>query len=287
MLGLGLSMIDTSTRLWHPTDVSSLEMWLIAREEYLTLDGTAIDAWVAKYGKAAAYNYTQTTGAQRPTWDAANQKVVTDGSNDNLTEGSNAITLDTSATGWTIAIVCTSSDWDSANQAFIGDKDGSNHFFRHDSSAQSLTIKNDGQLRDVVLDTPSALVNDQYYHIMATVQTNGDLVKDSNDVMGPSPKYSRRSLMTFFFLEIYVNAFKQINSVTFRVGHGNVEDSRILRNIVLTCPTSMIMEEQIDLRQASENTLEILKRNKFDPIIKENKNIPYLVDQHLLDKENA
>ena len=29
---------------------------------------------------------------------------------------------------------------------------------------------------------------------------------------------------------------------------------------------------------------EIKKRNKFDPIIKENKNIPYLVDQHLLDK---
>ena len=27
-----------------------------------------------------------------------------------------------------------------------------------------------------------------------------------------------------------------------------------------------------------------IKRNKFDPIIKENKNIPYLVDQHLLDK---
>ena len=29
---------------------------------------------------------------------------------------------------------------------------------------------------------------------------------------------------------------------------------------------------------------EIKKRNKFDPIVKENKNIPYLVDQHLLDK---
>ena len=29
---------------------------------------------------------------------------------------------------------------------------------------------------------------------------------------------------------------------------------------------------------------EIKKRNKFDPIIKENKDIPYLVDQHLLDK---
>ena len=29
---------------------------------------------------------------------------------------------------------------------------------------------------------------------------------------------------------------------------------------------------------------EIKKRNKFDPVVKENKNIPYLVDQHLLDK---
>ena len=29
---------------------------------------------------------------------------------------------------------------------------------------------------------------------------------------------------------------------------------------------------------------EIKKRNKFDPIIKVSKDIPYLVDQHLLDK---
>jgi len=32
---------------------------------------------------------------------------------------------------------------------------------------------------------------------------------------------------------------------------------------------------------------EILERNKFDPVVKKNKNIPYLVDQHLLEKENA
>ena len=29
---------------------------------------------------------------------------------------------------------------------------------------------------------------------------------------------------------------------------------------------------------------EILKRNKFDPVIKKERNIPYLVDQHLLEK---
>ncbi len=32
---------------------------------------------------------------------------------------------------------------------------------------------------------------------------------------------------------------------------------------------------------------EIIERNKFDPVVKKKKNIPYLVDQHLLEKENA
>ena len=32
---------------------------------------------------------------------------------------------------------------------------------------------------------------------------------------------------------------------------------------------------------------EIIKRNKFDPIVQKQKNIPYLIDQHLLEKENA
>ena len=32
---------------------------------------------------------------------------------------------------------------------------------------------------------------------------------------------------------------------------------------------------------------EVSKRNNFNPLIKTNKNIPYLIDQHLLEKENA
>ncbi len=32
---------------------------------------------------------------------------------------------------------------------------------------------------------------------------------------------------------------------------------------------------------------ELIKRNNFNPTIKTNKNVPYLVDQHLLEKENA
>jgi hypothetical protein len=96
------------------------------------------------------------------------------------------------------------------------------------------------------------------------LQLDGSLVKDADDVMGSSPRYSRKSLMTFLFLEIYTNAFKQINSIKFRTEHGRSEDSRVLRNIVITCPTSMVMQEQINLRQASEDALEILNRNDYN-----------------------
>jgi len=96
------------------------------------------------------------------------------------------------------------------------------------------------------------------------LQLDGSLVKDKDDVMGYQPRYSRKSLMTFLFLEIYINALKQINSIKFRTEHGKVEDSRILRNIVVTCPTSMVMQEQINLRQASEDALEILNKNEYN-----------------------
>ena len=32
---------------------------------------------------------------------------------------------------------------------------------------------------------------------------------------------------------------------------------------------------------------EVIKKNNFNPLVNRNKNIPYLVDQHLLEKENA
>ena len=35
------------------------------------------------------------------------------------------------------------------------------------------------------------------------------------------------------------------------------------------------------------NDKEIEKRNNLDPIVQKKNNIPYLVDQHLLDKKNA
>ncbi len=96
------------------------------------------------------------------------------------------------------------------------------------------------------------------------LQLDGSLVKNNEDIMGSSPRYSRSSLMTYMFLEIYTNAFRQINSANFRTEHGKIENSRVIRNIIITCPTSMILEEQIQLRQASKDALELLKRNGYN-----------------------
>ena len=53
--------------------------------------------------------------------------------------------------------------------------------------------------------------------------------------------------------------------------------------IVLT-KTDKILEVE---NQAKLVLKEVEKRNNFNPLVNRNKNIPYLIDQHLLEKENA
>ena len=75
--------------------------------------------------------------------------------------------------------------------------------------------------------------------------------------------YSRSSLMTFVMVEIFNQAFMQINSISYRSplhGWGRVDCSRYLRNIVITCPTAMPRREQIRLRQAAVDAFDVLQR---------------------------
>lgn len=65
--------------------------------------------------------------------------------------------------------------------------------------------------------------------------------------------YSRRSLMTFVMVEIMQHAINYINSSQFRGMHSNIDCYRYLRNIIVTCPTAMPMEEQHALRQAAKD----------------------------------
>lgn len=70
--------------------------------------------------------------------------------------------------------------------------------------------------------------------------------------------YSRRSLMTFVMVEILQQALSYINSSKFRDMHGQIDCRRYLRNIIVTCPTAMPLQEQYVLRKAAKDAADLL-----------------------------
>ncbi len=95
-----------------------------------------------------------------------------------------------------------------------------------------------------------------YEGITEQFKTNGDYAYDGeNDVY---PNYSKKSLMTFVYIEIILHAISQINSIEFRDAHGKPGVPRKLKRITITCPTSIVQKEQVLLREcASEAVLAI------------------------------
>lgn len=77
---------------------------------------------------------------------------------------------------------------------------------------------------------------------------------------GFSAHYSRKSLMTFVFIEILAQALIQINSYEFRTHHSNFTRPRRLKRVVITSPPSMVQQEQIALRQCAEEASAMLNR---------------------------
>lgn len=88
--------------------------------------------------------------------------------------------------------------------------------------------------------------------------STGNYVGPDNISEGGGSNYSRSSLMTFVLIEILQQAQSQINSIKFRMKHGNMDCRRQLRNIILTCPTAMPVQEQIKLRQCAEEAINAL-----------------------------
>lgn len=56
---------------------------------------------------------------------------------------------------------------------------------------------------------------------------------------GTSYHYSRKSLMTFAFLEILMQANMYINSHQYRVDRGEKDKPRVIKRLIVTCPTAM------------------------------------------------
>jgi len=93
--------------------------------------------------------------------------------------------------------------------------------------------------------------------ISEQIKSDGSLCREGT--FGPIPLYSRKTLMTFLFLEIFSQAVAQFNSFEFRSTHGRPSARRRLRNVVITCPTGMVKLEQIALRQCAQDAATLLK----------------------------
>jgi hypothetical protein len=93
--------------------------------------------------------------------------------------------------------------------------------------------------------------------ISEQLKSDGSICVDG--AWGATPLYSRRTLMTLLFLELFTQATAQFNSFEFRSSHGKPNARRRLRHVVLSCPTAMVKEEQIALRKSAEDAVNILR----------------------------
>ncbi len=84
---------------------------------------------------------------------------------------------------------------------------------------------------------------------------------------GSSYHYSRRSLMTFAFLEMLVQARTQINSEEHRSnqhGFGKQTMPRKIRRIIVTCPTAMSKLEREALVHCAKDAVILLENFEYD-----------------------
>lgn len=94
------------------------------------------------------------------------------------------------------------------------------------------------------------------------LQSNGQI--SPNGKGGQSYHYSRRSLMTFAFLEMLTQAQTQINSDQYRIDRGDKTMPRRIRRIVVTCPTAMSKLEREALVKCASDAVKLL--NIFNEI---------------------
>ena len=91
-------------------------------------------------------------------------------------------------------------------------------------------------------------------------QLNADGTLSEIGVQGDRVCYSRRSLMTFAFLEILAQSRMCVNSHEWRDKWGRIDCPRRISKIIITCPTAMSREEQMSLRKAAEEAYVLLDR---------------------------
>lgn len=119
-----------------------------------------------------------------------------------------------------------------------------------------------GQWQNLVsVDDPANVGIDNNVYVEGLSQqfdADGNFIDTENHQL--SNRYARGSLITFVMIEVLQQALVQMNSTRFRNKHGDINCRRFLRNVILTCPTAMPVNEQIVLRRAAENAWKAMMR---------------------------
>lgn len=100
-----------------------------------------------------------------------------------------------------------------------------------------------------------------------TNQLRSDGTIDPEGNSGITHHYSRRSLMTFAFLEMLVQARTQINGVEYRspkFGFGNPSMPRKIKRIIVTCPTAMSKVERESLVRCAKDAVVLLENSEYE-----------------------
>lgn len=97
------------------------------------------------------------------------------------------------------------------------------------------------------------------------IKSDGTFTADDDG--GLTYHYSRRSLMTFAFLEMIVQARMQLNSESHRSilhGLGHIERPRKIKRLIVTCPTAMSKLEREALSRCATDAVRLLARFEGD-----------------------
>lgn len=111
------------------------------------------------------------------------------------------------------------------------------------------------------------------YGIGQFVANNGQIIRSEFELGADDSRYSRSSIMMFAVYEILLHAISQINDPEFRRDMGNSTYRRVLKDIVITCPTAMTVQEQYILRKSVSDATELINKTLAAKIDLEDINI--------------
>lgn len=93
-------------------------------------------------------------------------------------------------------------------------------------------------------------------------KSDGTFIIPGDPVDDDKTSYSRRSLMTMVMIEILQQARCQINSPEYLKLPGNIDRMRVIRRIIVTCPTAMPVKEQVALRNCAQDAMIAIMRSR-------------------------